>query len=98
LLLNSLIGGFGMNFKKPITKLVKFEHYIDLAKTRSMVKNESFINDQVLITYYSDIDKSVCEKFNVDYVEALNEAEFDEIKYNRSSRPTSKIYLNKPQL
>lgn len=76
-LLNSLIGRFGMHLEKRRTKLMTHDNYLKVLMTQD-VYDEKWITDQdVLLTYSSDINKSLCESFSVDYIDTLNKTNTD---------------------
>lgn len=78
LILNSLIGRFGMDYSKSITKLVDGDQYNDLTTTR-VVKNSKKIDKNLyLVTYIPGINKEICASFGVDFVKALNMEKYDD--------------------
>lgn len=88
--LNALIGLLGMYFNKPVTKQVDIDTYIYLSKTRIVTSvNEDISENSVLITYYPEVNKEKCEKFGVDYIEALNASNIDEGSLNSSFKAAS---------
>lgn len=89
LILNSLIGRFGMNFLKTVTKLVNREGH-NLISTTRVQKNFIEIDDDTFLEYYKpNIDKEVCDVFGVDFTKALNNEKFEEVKSNRTYRSVS---------
>lgn len=89
LILNSLIGRFGMNFLKTVTKLVNRKEH-DLITTTRVQKAYIEIDDDTFLEYYKpNIDKEICQKFGVDYIKALNNENFDETKSSRTYRSVS---------
>ena len=80
--LNNLLGRFGLNINKPITKLVDFEEFQEILQTRKIVGDVKHINDKYLITFENDISKDLCDKYQVDYKETFNNF----IKNNKLSR------------
>ena len=80
LLLNSLIGKFGMDFLKPVTKLFTKEKN-DLIYTTRLVRNSIEIDEDLYLTsFIPPIDKNVCEEFGLDYIKVLNSENYDETK------------------
>lgn len=80
LILNSLIGKFGMNLYKSVTKLVDNDQH-DILNTTRVVKDSKKIDDNLYLTcYIPSINKEICDKFDVDYVKALNSEKYDEFK------------------
>lgn len=70
-LLNYLYGGFGMDINKPITKIVDNETFNEILLTRKITTKKDITDDDILVTYSSDLDESVCDSFNIDFIEAL---------------------------
>jgi DNA polymerase family B len=88
-ILNSLIGRFGMNFLKTITKLVDRKGH-DLITTTRIQKTYIEIDDNTYLEYYKpNIDKEICQNFGVDYIKALNNENFDETKSSITYRSVS---------
>ena len=84
-LLNNLLGRFGMDFTKFNTEIVDLETYNKIILTRK-VTSEKFITDnKILLTYSPDIDKSICEGFNLDYNQVLKDPDISYIKNKSSS-------------
>ena len=69
LFLNSLIGRFGMNLDRSITKLVSYEEYQEILQTRKIVGDVKYINDKLLVTYEASISPDISEDHEVDYKE-----------------------------
>lgn len=87
--LNSLIGRFGMNFLKTVTKLVDRQGH-NLITTTRVQKTFIEIDDNTYLDYYKpNIDKDICLKFGVDYIKALNNENYDESKSSRTYRSVS---------
>jgi DNA polymerase type B, organellar and viral len=78
LILNSLIGRFGMYFLKSISKLVNKERHDILSYSRIMKNYIEIGDDLYLDTYIPGISKKVCEEFGVNFVELLNKEKLDE--------------------
>nr|AAO37819.1 DNA polymerase [Blumeria hordei] len=77
LILNSLIGRFGMDFNKVITSLVNKETHNTISITRLMTNSIEIGDNTYLDSYKPSIDKVVCNKFGVDFNKALNSVSFD---------------------
>jgi len=79
LLLNSLLGRFGMILEKRITDLVDYEKYIEILSTREIYDSKWIIKDKdVLLTYSNDLSSIICDQYGCGYIEELNK------KYNSS--------------
>jgi hypothetical protein len=72
LLLNSIIGRFGMDYLKNITKLVDAKTHNHINVTRRMGNSIEIDENTFLDSFKPGIDKEVCNEFDVDYVKALN--------------------------
>jgi hypothetical protein len=72
MLLNSLLGRFGMNINKPITEIVdidKLESLIDTREFEGIPKK--LTGEEYIITYYPKISKEICESHDLDYYKVL---------------------------
>ena len=70
MLLNSLLGRFGMDITRAITKLVNENDYSEIATTHVM-KGEIDITKQMkLVTYVPEISQKVCDSFGIDVTKA----------------------------
>lgn len=66
-LLNNLLGRFGLNFVKPITKTVK-KNQLDKILSTMEVKTFKEINeDNFILTYIPIINQEICESHGLDY-------------------------------
>lgn len=72
-LLNNLLGRFGMDFTKFNTEIVDLKTYNEIILTRKISSKKVITENKILLTYSPDIDKSVCEEFNIDYSQALKD-------------------------
>lgn len=71
-LLNNLLGRFGLDINKPTTEIVDYDKYQEISTTRT-IKSEKYItSDTLLISYINEINKEVCENFNIDVVKAVD--------------------------
>lgn len=89
LILNSLIGRFGMDYLKMVTNLVNKETHNHISITRILRNYIEIDENTYLDTYKPNIDKEVCDDFGVDFVEALNAENFKEINSSRTYRSVS---------
>ena len=89
LVLNSLIGRFGMDFLKTVTKLVNKETHNHISITRALRNYVEIDENTYLDCYKPNIDKEVCDNFNVDFVKVLNSENFDEVKSSRTYKSVS---------
>ena len=78
LLLNGIIGKFGMDFLKQITQLLDKEKYNKIAITRILRDSIEIDDNLYLDTYKPSIDKDVCYSFDLDFAEVLNSENYDE--------------------
>jgi len=78
LILNSGIGRYGMDYLKPVTKLLgEKEHNIVFVSR--VVKNSLEIDENTYLdTYLPGVNKEVCEENGVDHTKVLNRENFDE--------------------
>jgi hypothetical protein len=72
-LLNHLLGRFGLNIVKPITKCVdNKELSIIISSRKVMGKPISITDNDYWITYHEQVDKDICEEHGVDYIKVQN--------------------------
>lgn len=77
LILNSLIGRFGMYLLKSISKLVNRDRHDILSYSR-IIKNYTEIGEDLYLdSYIPGINKKVCDEFGVVFTELLNKEKFD---------------------
>lgn len=89
LVLNSLIGRFGMDFNKIVSKLVDKETHNHISITRILRNSIEIDENTYLDSYKPNIDKEVCNNFGVDFTKALNSENFDEVKSSRTYKSVS---------
>ena len=78
LILNSLIGRFGMDFLKTVTRLFNSNTH-DLISVTRAIKNSIEIDENLYLdTFKPGVDKEVCESFDVDMIKVLNTESVDE--------------------
>ncbi len=70
-LLNNLIGRFGMNISKPITEIVDSKTFNEISLTRKITTKKEITDDSILVTYIPELDESVCDSFNIDFIKAI---------------------------
>ena len=78
-LLNNLLGRFGLNIIKPVTKVVSSTHLDSLLSTRIVKSIQEINNNKFLVNYIPIIDKEVCLDHNIDYLKVLTD---NNIKFN----------------
>jgi hypothetical protein len=89
LILNSLIGRFGMDYLKNITKILDGDKH-DLYSTTRVLKGSIELDENLFLdTFKPGIDKNICENFGVDYIKALNMESSDEKSTIRSHNTVS---------
>ena len=89
LILNSLIGRFGMDFLKSVTKLLDSKNHDLVSVTRVLKNSIEMDEDLFLDTFKTSIDKEICEDFGVDYIKALNIESISEKSSTRSYNTVS---------
>nr|ABR20837.1 DNA polymerase [Fusarium proliferatum] len=85
LILNSLIGRFGMNPDKLVTKLLNNKEHLTVCSTRVLKNSIILDDDNYLDTFSTDINKDVCNEFGLDYTKVLNSKNF----YIEKAKPIS---------
>lgn len=70
LLLNSLLGRFGLNLVKYVTKLVDKKTFLKIKSTRLLVGLHRHIQDSVLVSYIPEINKKLCDSLGIDLSKA----------------------------
>ena len=71
-LLNNLLGRFGLNINKPITKLLDHDELQEVLQTRRIVGDIKYIGDKRLVTYESYISPDICNQFDIDLIATQN--------------------------
>lgn len=106
-LLNHLLGRFGLNIVKPVTKCVTDKELSLIFSTREVLgKPMKITNDDYWITYNNVVDRDICEKHGIDYIkvqsltaktdmEKLNE--FRDVSLSTAAAVTAyaRIYMSK---
>lgn len=70
-LLNNLIGRFGLDIHKPITKEVNLKERDYLASTREIKTQHILQDNSILLTYNPNISKQICEEHGLNYTKVL---------------------------
>ena len=70
-LLNNLLGRFGLNIIKPVTKLVSIDRLDYLMSTTQIKSIQEITSNKWLVNYIPIIDPVICQEHNVDYVKAI---------------------------
>lgn len=86
-LLNNLIGRFGLNIDKSVTRLISYDEFQELLQYKH-ISNVIFIDDEVLVTHSKDVSMEICEEHNVDYKQAL----INDIKFSKHSNISERQY------
>lgn len=77
LILNSLIGRFGMNPKKTVTKILTAEEHNKISITRPL-KNSIYLDDfNYLDTFLPEIHREICMQFGIDYSKVIDNPLFN---------------------
>lgn len=84
LILNSLIGRFGMKIEKNKTTIVPEEKHLELLTTR-VFKNSLDLGGMYIDTYIPNINKEICTNFSKDYYQILNDSNLDEKTINSNN-------------
>lgn len=72
-LLNNLLGRFGLNIIKPISKILNKSKLDSLLSTRKINSIEEINSDAFLVNYNPLVDYDICLMHGVDYTKALTE-------------------------
>jgi hypothetical protein len=107
-LLNNLIGRFGLNIYKPITKEVDLQTRDYIASTRELTAQHVLFNNNFLITYKPEVSREVCAEHGLDYFKVV-EREVKNVQEIKTFKDTSlattaminsyaRIYMNKIKL
>jgi hypothetical protein len=109
-LLNNLLGRFGLNIIKPITKNIDLDELDNIASIREIHSIKNLTNNKAFITYSPLVSKKICEEHGIDYVKALEKESKLKIEksldiYNYVSISTAaminsyaRIFMNKIKL
>ena len=72
LLLNSLLGRFGLDINKYVTHLVDKETFMQIATTRLISSEKPITDDISLVTYNPEVDYDMATSFGIDIVKLMN--------------------------
>ena len=108
-LLNNLLGRFGMDFNKPITKIVNEEEF-DFINSTCKVKSYDMITDNhYMITFDNEISSKICYSHGLDYIKALNsksiytnekDREFNDVSLTTAAAVTAyaRVFMSRVKL
>jgi hypothetical protein len=65
-LLNNLLGRFGINLFKPITKIMDVKEFNRLSQIYKFMSIKNISKTKVIASYFPQIDKSIAESHNLD--------------------------------
>jgi hypothetical protein len=105
-----LIGRFGLNLVKPITKSVNLEKRNYIASTRIIHSQKIISSDRFLLTYDPLISEEICKEHGLDFTKVLNKEHksnlekkidlYQDVSISTSAMVNSyaRIYMNKIKL
>jgi len=110
-LLNNLLGRWGLNINKYITRFVSHNEFEWIKETRE-IRSFRYVEDKVLVTYDKEVSQDVCDLHKLDYRKVLldnieNESDlltehdkFNDVSVAISSAVTSyaRIFMNRIKL
>lgn len=85
-LLNNLLGRFGMDINKPITKIVNNETFNEISLTRKVTSRKDITDEDILLTYSAELDQLICESFDIDYLKALKDPKISSKQYHTNGK------------
>lgn len=86
-LLNNLLGRFGLNLEKYVTKLMTLDEYYEILQYKKVKGVPKFIGqNKAIVTHGVDVSKDICDMHNVDY----QQTSLNDIKFKRISKIISK--------
>lgn len=85
LILNSLIGKFGMDIYQTITSILSEDDLQTLVKTTKVKDTTQISEDVYLVVHENVISKEICDETNQDYISLLNEKGSTENSINSSN-------------
>ncbi len=109
-LLNNLLGRFGININKPVTKLVDVKKLAEIQATRVIESYPKPLSDKkYIISYYPEISREICEAHNLDfhkiYADSIKSdmersGKFNDVSISTASAVTgyARIYMSKLKL
>lgn len=89
LILNSLIGRFGMDPYKCVTKLVNKEVHDTIVTTRILRNSIEIDENTYLDCFKPQINKEICDQFDKDFIKTLNSENVDEVNSGQTYRSVS---------
>ncbi len=72
LLNNSLLGRFGLDLEKFVTKIVDEDLHSEILATRKISGSHPITDKYWMVTFNPEISKPLCDTFKVDIVKATN--------------------------
>lgn len=76
-LLNNVIGRFGLNIFKPLTKIVNEKERDYITATRLVKSHKVITNNQFLITYLPGLNKEICFEHGINPTDFFNKEQED---------------------
>ena len=70
-LLNNLIGRFGLNINKPLTKNINLKNLDYILSTRDVFNYHKITEDNFLISYNPIVNPKICYEHGIDYLKVL---------------------------
>jgi hypothetical protein len=70
-LLNNLLGRFGINLDKPITKIMKEVKYREISLMHKVTSIKQITKDKVLVSYIPKLDYDIISSHNLDFLKVL---------------------------
>jgi Pyruvate/2-oxoacid:ferredoxin oxidoreductase gamma subunit len=108
LILNSPFGRFGMNINKPIHEIVEKDKLDYILSTHEVHSLKELNNNMFIVSYNSEISKSVCETSGLDYIKVLesqkkdseNNVKVEDVSITTAASITAyaRIYINRIKL
>lgn len=90
-LLNNLIGRFGLNFVKPITKTVSKAGLDKILATKEVKTFKEINEENYLVTFYPIVNKDICDSHNLDYFKVLLEEKGTQLRQNAIFKDVSLV-------
>lgn len=73
LLLNSLLGRFGLDIHSSVTDIVSDQELQYIAISRKIISEKPITDDVTLVTLLQSLDPEICKKFKVDVSKIQND-------------------------
>lgn len=90
-LLNNLLGRFGININKPVSEIVNKDKLNLLLSTSEVLSPINITDEDLLVTYYPDISKSICEWHQLDYIKVLNSKHAKDLEKDKEFKDVSLV-------